>query len=284
MLKRATILLITALFIIFPLTSISAASVPEDIRKSINEELQNQKQEINIFLNQDQPQQNINATNDISTENHLGDGYPLYTIKNASQVKEDNQATNSLTFSGYLFLIEDDQGHSKALAFADKAPNYNEITQVSSEAEFSDANFSDPLEKAKNLIGYNKDSKLIYDSAHQVIALVTSKDNIEQVALVKNSTLNHMKQFEVLPFSDFISQIRQTEMDQAKLVSQSNEPVSGSGGSATGNGGAGNLQNVTNTSTLSPYIWGVSAIVLIGIGVLSYVMYRKRKQRSLSHQ
>ncbi|WP_322903379.1 hypothetical protein [Paenibacillus campi] len=270
--KSALLIVILCSCLVFPI-SIFASSVPESVRQSINNELQKQQQEINTFLNQDQQQ--------ATEKNHnqayqLGDGYPVYIIKNATTVPNDAHSANALQFSGYLFIIEGEHG-SKALAFAEQAPDYNTITQLSTEQHFADSNFKLPLEQAKKSIGYHSHSKLIYDPAHQVIALVTVKDRLEQVALVKNSTLNHMKQFEVLPFAKFMFNIRQAEAEQAKFVNDTHEPLSGGGS----DGGENRLSLSSSWTGLQmlPYLLfgGIAVTVIVVAGLLYYLIYRRRK-------
>ncbi len=284
MLKKLMILTLIGILTL-PL-SISASSVPQDVEENLQQNLSTWIPSLQRLTN-DQAETNkqgLAAKNE--AEDHLGEGYAVYDIDLRNSVTKDTyplSPEDMLRFKGYMFTVEGQNG-SKALAFAYSPPNYTEITRISSSEEFSDADFKIPMEKAKKLVGFNTTSKLLYDLAHQTIALVTTTDKGQQVALLEDSMLLGLKKYDVLSLTELIDKVRNIESEQAQNASINNEPTSGGGGgSATGNGGAGNLQNAANSSAISPYIWSVSVIVLIGIGVLTYVIYRKRKKYSLQN-
>ncbi len=284
---KSPIIIFILLILISP-SSMSASPIPDSLNKSLNSDLQNQRQQIDILLNQDEPKHSLHTANETSTKYQLGDGYETYTIYLPSNVASENLEFSSTDASllrsvGYLFLIEK-ASLSVALAFTDNNSKNEEIIGVASSEDFSDADFKIPMEKAKQLVGFNSSSKLIYDEGHRTIALVAITDQGEKVAMLQDSSPLGLKRYDVLSFQELIEKVQHYEVEQSKMAYLNNEPTSGgAGGSSTGNGGAGNLQNLANTSTISPYIWSVSVIVLIGIGVLSYVIYRKRKPRSLSN-
>ncbi|WDF51388.1 hypothetical protein PQ460_02700 [Paenibacillus sp. KACC 21273] len=256
MFKKA--ILLTMILLLIPISAF-ASSIPSSIEGAIKEDLKNQKTELDILIKNSKNNSIVNKGTDQKTE--LGDGYSVYMINTANHVKNDvynksSSLDNFLQFNGYLFVIESNN-RSKAIAFADRAPDYNEITQFS-----TDTDFANQIKKAKSLIGYNKDSKVLYDGANQIVALVTKKDTVEKVALLKDSMLNNMNAFDVFNSEEFIAKIISSQEQRSKIAAISNEPVSG--------GGVTNLP-INNESSLriKPVIV-VTSIFLLGFIVFYF--------------
>ncbi|WP_322923016.1 hypothetical protein [Paenibacillus campi] len=272
--------------------SVFASSVPEDVQENLQ---QNVSQWIPSLqrLTENSTTYNTQSLSDKEeNQDHLGDGYAVYDIDLRRSATQSTYTAESdqdvLRFKGYMFIVEGQHG-SKALAFAYSPPNYTEITRISSSENFSDADFKIPMAKAKQRIGFNATSKLLYDLAHQTIALVTTTDQGEHVALLQDSMLLGLKKYDVLSLHELIAKVRQVEAEQAQQASFTNEPTSGGGGGAVNSGGGtGNVQAATEmfTSKLftsQAFIWIVAGIIVVGLGIVYYVVYRKRKQRSISH-
>ncbi len=285
MLIRLIALLLIS-FVCLPLSAEASSNLPQDVKESINKDFANWQTQLQTLTNDSTTDTQKNTLSGEKKLSSLGAGYAKYNINlSSSSVSQNTYITSSnknlLRFTGYVFLVEGING-SNALAFTEDTGNRQEIIGLASSEDFSDADFKIPIEKAKQLVGFNSSSKLIYDEGHRTIALVTITDQGEKVAVLQDSSPLGLKRYDVLSFQELIEKVQDYEAEQSKIAYLNNEPTSGGGGSSsTGNGGAGNLQNVANSSTVPPYIWIVSVIVLIGF--VSHVIYRKRKQRSLSH-
>lgn len=256
------VMLLTMILLLIPISAF-ASSIPSGIKESIQEDLQNQKKELDILTKNSK--NNSITSNGTNEKTELGDGYSVYMINTSNQVKKDAYSESSsldkfLQFNGYLFVVEGNNG-SKAMAFADRAPDYNEITQFS-----TDTDFADQIEKAKSLIGYNKGSKVIYDGANQIVALVTKKNDVQKVAVLKDSMLNNMNAFDVLSSEDFIAKIISSQEQRSKITTISSEPVSG--------GGTTNLP-VNNEKPFPTKI----LILIISIFLLSLIVFYINKKR-----
>lgn len=246
------VLLLTIFLLLIPKLTF-ASSIPSGIERSIKEELQEQKTELDLLTKNSK--NNSIASKGTEQQTELGNGYSVYMINTANHVKNDvydksSSLDDSLQFNGYLFVIEGNKG-SKAIAFADRAPDYDKITQFS-----TDTDFADQIEEAKNLIGYNKNSKVLYDGANQIVALVTKKDEVQKVVLLKDSMLNNMNAFDIFSSEDFITKIILSQEQRSKIATISNEPVSG--------GAVTNLP-VNNEKTLkNKLVIMITSIFLLG--------------------
>lgn len=220
MLKQFSCMVILCLCL-FPLP-VLASSIPQNVKESVQTSLQSQIDSVNLLTEG-------TISSDSSTE--LGEGYPVYLINTMNQVSNNTYAKKtsldqSLQFDGYVFVIKSDRG-SKAIGFASQAPSYNEIVHFS-----TDRDFEQQINKAKIMIGYNQQSKVIYDGANQVVAYVSEQDGVQQVVLLKESMLNHMTAFEVLNSDDFITQVISSQQQRSQPKYTSGE-FAYSGGAST---------------------------------------------------
>ncbi|WP_322903378.1 hypothetical protein [Paenibacillus campi] len=192
MIKRM-MALIWISFICLSLSVPADATTPENIKDALNKDLSHWQQQMQtLTTHSKQATQTNTLSDDKTTSSYLGDGYAKYNINVSSYSASQNtyvSSTNNsvLRFTGYVFLVEGKSG-STALAFADDPSDYKKITGLASSENFSDADFKIPMAKAKQFVGFNASSKLIYDEAHRIIALVTTTDQGEKVALLEASS------------------------------------------------------------------------------------------------
>lgn len=258
------VILLTMILLLIPI-SVFASSIPSGIEGAIKEELKEQKTELDILTKNSK--NNGIASKETDEKTELGDGYSVYMINTTNQVKNDvydksSSLDNFLQFNGYLFVVEGNNG-SKAIAFADRAPDYDEITQFS-----TDTDFAEQIEKAKSLIGYNKDSKVLYDGANQIVALITKKDGVQKVTLLKDSMLNNMKAFKIFSSEDFIAKIISSQEQRSKTTTISSEPVSG--------GGATNLPVNNKRPFPTKMLIFVTSIFLLGL-IIFYINKKRNR-------
>lgn len=230
-----------------------AQSVPEDIESAITQDLKKSEKQISEIQSG-----NMNPS--------IEGSYPVYFLSvNADTYTPD--LDNYLNFDGYLFEVADDGGSNLGIAFTDKSVNYSEIVQMS-----TDTDFSSQMATAKTLVDYTENSKLIYDMAYRVVALVTPEEDSVKVVMLRDSSLNSLHQYEVYDFEDFINKIKTAQAKRMQEAAQldTNEPVSG--------GGTGMTSDDPSSSNTLIFLIGVFAVIVAG--TVSFIFIRSRKKHS----
>ncbi|MDP4096346.1 hypothetical protein OIN60_06135 [Paenibacillus sp. P96] len=231
-----------------------AQSVSEDIESAITQDLKKSEKQISKIQSN-------------SMNPSIEGSYPVYFLSVNSDTYTPD-LDNYLNFDGYLFEVADDGGSNLGLAFTDESVNYSEIVQMS-----TDTNFSSQMAKAKTLVEYSENSKLIYDMAYRVVALVTPEEDSVKVVMLRDSALNSLNQYEVYDFEDFINKIKTAQEKRIQEASQldTNEPTSG--------GGAGITSD--DPSSGNTLIFLISTFAVIVAGTVSFIFIRTRKKTFL---
>jgi hypothetical protein len=240
-----------------------AQSVPEDIESAITQDLKKSEKQISKLINMDKNTKSIQSD---SMNPSIEGSYPVYFLSVNSDTYTPD-LNNYLNFDGYLFEVADESGSNLGLAFTDESVNYSEIVQMS-----TDTDFSSQIATAKTLVGYTENSKLIYDLAYRVVALVTPQEDAVKVVMLRDSNLNSLNQYEVYDFEDFINKIKTAQAKRMQEASRldTNEPVSGGGTGITSD----------DPSSGNTLIFLISTFAVIVAGTVSFIFIRSRKKHS----
>ncbi|MNW31950.1 hypothetical protein D3C74_88790 [compost metagenome] len=263
MLKKFLTFSICCVFSLSLCLPVLAQTVPSDVENAIKQDLEKSEKKISKLINMDTNKKSIQADN---LNPSLEASYPIYFLTVDSDTY-NSDIDNNLEFNGYLFEVAAEDGSNIGVAFTDKSVNYSEIVQMS-----TDTNFSSQMAEAKTLVGYNENSRLIYDLAYRVVALVTPQEDSVKVALLRDSKHNSLNQYAVYDFEDFINMIKIAEEKRIQEATQfdTNEPLSG--------GSVGTTSNDSSPSYTNAFLVGSVTVALVGI--IAFLLFRNSKKHT----
>ncbi|WP_431086008.1 hypothetical protein [Paenibacillus sp. 8b26] len=247
--------------LLFPITVLAANEVPQEVEQSIEKDLGNFKDDI-------RQNTGFKITTTKEAENlTLDEGFKVYTV-NSKAIRSGNtdKANDILKSKGYLFSIKSGQ-QNNGIVFSEDGKRIR--------SAYSDLEFPSQFEETKKLVGYDENSKLIYDDRLATVALISDIDGKEVVVPLRESVYMDFKPLKVYNLQEFIEFLSANEKVRQEAASKndSDEPISG--GSPSSLSSTASQANASKISTGELSLIFIAGLMIIG-GV-SFVIKKRKK-------
>ena len=259
MLKKILGIALACVFL-FPLSALASEQIPVEVEQAI-------RQDLNRFKNSLVAHGEFNLSSENAKEVILGEGMKQYIVEGDSLPNGPiQQADEILDFIGYIFPISSN-GVSNGIVQTDL-----EGTEIVGGSD--DFTLASDLAKAEQLIGIDKNSKLIYDNRLTLVSLVSRIDDKDVLVLLsESSALPDLKPFVVYNMHEFKEMLDayQAEANAINADADPSEPRSG-GSSAYS---SSSTPRATSTGTIA-----ILSSAGVGIVAGTLLMIRRKKGRS----
>lgn len=212
--------------------------------------------------------------NDLDAEDvTLGEGVPRHIINHQALLKSSSGdgSDEFIKPLGYVFpLVKGNESYGVVFT------NTTEIERAT-----DDFSFTSDLEKAKAIIGYDKDSKLIHDHSLHLVALISYVEGKEVVVPLRKNTLLFP---DLKPFTEYnIEEFREMllanaqEIEADKATQDPNEPRSGGSGGELGIVPKATSHDSSTQSTIdisTVLTWLLSGLIVCG--ATGYIFFRNK--------